>query len=151
MSKETCFLGLRRGRACVHMRGRRCTQAIRPSAWPDVVCACVRVRACLLVLAHARSLSCMHSSASFSLADVPSTHHQHSTTPTPVTAPFSTAMVSQALVHCFARPPSLRVVSCPVSRLASASSRRAATGIRPSIHSGQRPSTVIKGRYLRGG
>jgi hypothetical protein len=72
-----------------------------------------------------------------------------STNLTPVTAASNTAMVSQAVIHRFARPPSLRVVSCPVSRLASASSRSAATGIRPSIQPGKRPLTVIKGRHLR--
>ena len=111
----------------------------------------VRVRACLLVRAHVGALPCTHSSACFSLADIPSTHHQHTTNPTPVTAPFSTAMVSQAMVHPFPRPPSLRVASRPVSKLASVSSRHAATGIRPSIHPGQRPLTITKGRYLRRG
>jgi hypothetical protein len=90
----------------------------------------LRVRACLLVRAHVRTLACTQSSASFSrpesLADVPSRNHPHTTTPTPVIAPSNTAMVAQAMVHRFPRPPSLRVVSCPVSRLPSASSRRAA-------------------------
>jgi hypothetical protein len=113
--------------------------------------ALVRVRGCLLLRAYVRTLACMHSSVSFSLADIPSGHHQHSTTQTPVTAPFNTAMVSQAVVHRFAWPASLRVVSCQVSRLARVSSRRAATGIRPSIEPAQRPLTAIKGRYLRGG
>jgi hypothetical protein len=111
----------------------------------------VRERACLLVRAHVRALPCTHSSASFSLADIPPTHHQHTAHPTPVTAPFNTAMISQAIVYRFPRPPSLRVVSCPVSRLASVSSGRAAACIRPSIHPGQRALTAIKGRHVRRG
>jgi hypothetical protein len=96
-----------------------------------------RVQAFLLVRARVRTVPCMHSSASFSLADIPLAHHQNSTTTKLVIAPSSTAMLSQAMVHPFPRPPSLRVVSCPVARLASVSSRRAATGIHSSIHPGQ--------------
>jgi hypothetical protein len=78
-----------KGTACVPMRGRRCTQAFRPS---DYSGALVRVRACLLVRAHVRT----HTSASF-LANITST--QIISIPTPVTAPLNTAMVSQAMVH----------------------------------------------------
>jgi hypothetical protein len=71
--------------------------------------------------------------------------------PKPFPHALQTAMVSQAVADPLPRPPSLRVVSRPVSRLASAPSRRAATGIRPSIHPSQRPFTFIKGRSLRRG
>jgi hypothetical protein len=145
-----CFCFVEGGSMCAYAwaqmhPGHPFIRLVGCSAW-------VRVCACLLVRARVCTLPCTYSSAFFfSLADVSSLCHQHATIPRPVTTPFSTAMVSQAMVHPFARPPSLLVVSCPVSRLASASSRRAATGIRPSIHPGQGPLTAIKGRYLRRG
>jgi hypothetical protein len=138
---EPCVLGLLRGRACVHMRGRRCTQAIRPSAWSDVLRWCVCEHACLCGRMYALCHVCTQVPPFLSPIS-----HQYIIGKRP-----TTDMVSQAMVHPFPRPPSLRVVSCPVSRLASVSSRRAATGIRTSIYPGQRPLTAIKGRYLRRG
>jgi hypothetical protein len=113
------------------------TQAIRPSAWSGrgAVRWCVCKHDCLCW----NTLSCPHSSASFSLADIPSAYHHPNACHRCLHHGDGFAGHSQSLPW----PPSLRVVSCPVSRLASVSSRRAATGICPSIQPGQRPLTVV--------
>jgi hypothetical protein len=106
--------------------------------------AMVLVRACLLVRAHVCHVLTPYLS--------PISHQLIISIPSPqLLSPLTTAMVSQAMVHLFPRPPSLRVVSCPVSRLASVPSRCAATSICPSIQPGQRLLTVVKGRYLHRG
>jgi hypothetical protein len=99
-------LSLRRGRAYVHMRGRRCNQAIRPSAWSGVVRAFVCEHGCLCermyALCHVRSRL---------LPSLSPISHEHfisipPTNPSPGIALSNTAMVSQAMVHPFSRPPS---------------------------------------------
>jgi hypothetical protein len=128
--------------------------------------ACKRVRACLFVCARVRARSstkctpclrlyvdsseCTNVRISISFAEIPSKNHQHTPSHPCYRSLRHRAMVSQAIDHPFPRPPSLRVVSCtPLSRLASVSSRCAATGIRPCIHPSQRPLTFINGGYLR--
>jgi hypothetical protein len=140
----TVVFGYRRGRACVYMCGCRCNQAIRPFAWSGALCWCVCEHACFCGRVYA--LECFLLPLQYPISTSSAYYHSKAWPES-----HKHAMVSQAMVHPFPRPPSLRVVSYPVSRLASVSSRCAITGIRPSIHPGQRLLIVIKARYLRRG